>query len=117
MDRALVIYDKEGTIIAIYHGADNDHVPKGVPYMWVDFPANAMLDHIDMTTGRPVWNYLPETELGQLQVAMTEIQGAVSSMEGTVASLDTASTAQATDIETTQLAIAELYELIIGGVE
>lgn len=117
MDRALVIYDKEGTVIAIYHGADNEHIPKGVPYMWVDFPANAMLDHIDMTTGRPVWNYLPETELGQLQVAVGEIQSTVSSMESTVALLDSTSALQTSDLETTQLAIAELYELIVGGVE
>lgn len=71
MNRALIIYDNTGKIWSIVYGAQE--IPQGLQSMWVDIPQNAVLDRIDMETGEPVFTYLPETELGQLQLEMKQV--------------------------------------------
>lgn len=71
MNKALVIYDNTGKIWSIVYGADE--APQGLQSMWVDIPNNAILDKIDIETGEPVFSYLPETDLGQLQQEMRDL--------------------------------------------
>lgn len=72
MNKALVIYDNTGKIWSIVYGASE--APQGLQSMWVDIPENAVLDKIDMETGEPVFSYLPETDLGQLQKEMKALK-------------------------------------------
>lgn len=71
MNKALVIYDNTGKIWSIVYGARE--APQGLQSMYVDIPQNAVLDRIDMETGEPVFSYLPETDLGQLQQEMKKV--------------------------------------------
>ena len=109
MNKALVIYDMSGTVVAIYYGEDCP-TPNGIPYMWVDIPQNATIDHIDIEKGEAVFSYLPETDLGQLQSQMAEVSQGLQTLENTSSSIYT-------DLANTQLAVAELYEMIIGGAQ
>ena len=78
MNKALVIYDNTGKIWSIVYGAKE--APQGLQSMYVDIPQNAILDRIDMETGDPVFTYLPETDLGQLQQEVKQLGGNVESM-------------------------------------
>ena len=72
MNKALVIYDNTGKIWSIIYGASE--APQGLQSMFVDIPENAVLERIDMETGEPVFSYLPETDLGQLQKEMKALK-------------------------------------------
>lgn len=80
MNKALVIYDDTGKIWSIVYGAQE--LPQGLQSMWVDIPENAVLDHIDMETGEPVFTYLPETDLGQLQQEVRTLSAKTDEFKG-----------------------------------
>lgn len=72
--RALVIYDNTGRIWNIIYEADE--TPEGIQCMWVDIPKGANLIRIDVSkpeAPQPVFDYLPESEVGRL-TAMVEEQ-------------------------------------------
>ena len=100
MNRALIIYDLTGTVIAIYWG-DDCPVPNGIPYVWADIPENATVERVDLETGQPVFSVPIPTDLGQIQNRLNELD---ENYEKYVA-----------DVSATQLAITELYEMMLGG--
>ncbi len=127
MDRTLVIYDVTGKIISIVYGATE--APQGVPYLWCDIPIGAVADHVDTTTGQVVFSQLPDSDLGRMQTEINEIQILATSAANdasdavstaTLAAENASSAnqiagANSTDIEDIQIALAEIYEMIIGG--
>lgn len=142
MDRTLVIYDLTGRILSIVYGATEESVPQGVPSVWVDIPAGAILNHIDPATAEPVFDYLPDTDLGKFSQQLKEISDFVAGANGLIteavsASADASASSklaadnavsareaadnaatmaegQATDITTIQQALAEVYELVLS---
>ena len=136
MDRALIIYDSTGKIWSITYGDTTP--PVGVPYVWCDIPPGAIIDHVDVATGTVIFTELPETDLGKLQQQMKYMLDFVSGVEGTVLdamrnSSDAISTAEvaadnaaeangtattnASDITNIQIALAEVYEMLLSGME
>lgn len=83
MNKALVIYDNTGKIWSIIYGAQE--APQGLQCMWVDIPENAILERIDMETGEPVFSYLPETDLGQIQKDLLKLNETTEEIKQTVA--------------------------------
>jgi len=75
---ALVIYDLTGYIWNIIYGVET--VPQGLPAVFVDIPEGAALDRIDVTdpeNPKPVFTYLPDTDIGRLQKEMSELKNRV----------------------------------------
>lgn len=73
--KALVIYDSTGYIWNIVYGADT--APQGLTCMWVDIPDGAQLERIDVTNPddpHPVFNYLPDSDIGKLQKQMETVK-------------------------------------------
>ena len=88
--KALVIYDLTGRVWQIIYGEDT--VPQGLTAMFVDIPEGAQLERIDVTDPdhpKPVYSYLPESDIGRLQQKVTELEE---------------------ELTNTQLALVELYE-------
>lgn len=119
--RALVIYDTTGKVIATYFGADTDDAPEGIPYTWVDIPENAILSKIDIETGLPVFDYLPDSIMGVMQNRLNKIETRteeqVSQMINDLGNTNGAVNENSVDILDVQMAVAELYEMLIGGEE
>lgn len=66
--KALVIYDATGKIWSIVYG--EEEVPQGLTSMFVDIPEAAVLERIDVTDSnkpKPVFTYLPDSDIGRLQ--------------------------------------------------
>ena len=66
--KALVIYDSTGRIWNIVYGEET--APQGLTCMWVDIPDGAQLEIIDVTNPdnpKPVFTYLPDSDIGKLQ--------------------------------------------------
>lgn len=83
--RALVIYDLTGRIWSIFYGEEEP--PQGLLCIWVDIPEGAQLDYIDLSdpeNPKPVFGYLPETDLGKLQKDMTQAQKDIGQIQGNV---------------------------------
>ena len=72
--KALVIYDTTGKIWSITYGITE--TPQGLLCMFVDMPDGAMLEYIDVTDSKnpkPVFSYLPESDIGRLQKDMKKL--------------------------------------------
>ena len=99
--KTLVIYDLTGKIWLMAHG--ETEVPQGVLCMFVDIPDGAILTRIDTTdveNPQPVFEYLPETDIGRLQKEVAKLTVKNENLEF-----------QLTD---TQLALVELYEVTLA---
>lgn len=73
--KALVIYDLTGHIWNIVYGAST--APQGLTCMWVDIPDGAQLECIDVTdpvNPKPVFSYLPDSDIGMLQKQMAAVE-------------------------------------------
>lgn len=73
--KALVIYDLTGKIWNIVYGEET--APQGLTCMFVDIPDGAQLESIDVTdqdNPQPVYDYLPESDIGRLQKQMTAVE-------------------------------------------
>ena len=73
--KALVIYDTTGKIWSIIYGEQK--APQGLLSMFVDVPDGATLDKIDVTDSenpKPVFNYLPESDIGRLKKQVTDLE-------------------------------------------
>ena len=73
--KALVIYDSTGRIWNIVYGEDT--APQGLTCVWVDIPDGAQLERIDVTNPddpQPVFNYLPDSDIGKLQKQMAAVE-------------------------------------------
>ena len=72
--KALVIYDMTGKIWSVTYGITE--IPQGLLCMFVDMPDGAMLEYIDVTDSKnpkPVFSYLPESDIGRLQKDMRKL--------------------------------------------
>lgn len=96
---ALVIYDGTGKIWNIVYGADESERPVGILNMFVDIPDGAVLQSIDVSdpaNHKPVYTYMPESDIGRLMKEVKELS-----------SVDTKNK------EELSLAITDLYELVL----
>ncbi len=116
--KALVIYDNTGRIWTIIYGAEE--APQGLQSMWVDIPEGAQLERIDITNPedpKPVFTYLPESDIGKLQKQMQEVQEDLGSVKDDIQEKEEAQavygkalTMQAMSFTDSQaLAVADLY--------
>ena len=116
MDRVLVIYDLTGRVWNIVYGATE--VPQGMPSIWVDMPENAVLERVDPVTKQPEFSYLPETSLGQLQRTVADLQLHVAEKEqqteSDIIGLQEDAEIAGSDITDLQIALAEVYEALLG---
>ena len=72
--KALVIYDTTGKIWSVTYGITE--TPQGLLCMFVDMPDGAMLEYIDVTDSKnpkPVFSYLPESDIGRIQKDMRKL--------------------------------------------
>ena len=72
--KALVIYDMTGKIWSVTYGITE--TPQGLLCVFVDMPDGAMLEYIDVTDSKnpkPVFSYLPESDIGRLQKDMRKL--------------------------------------------
>ena len=72
--KALVIYDMTGKIWSVTYGITE--TPQELLCMFVDMPDGAMLEYIDVTDSKnpkPVFSYLPESDIGRLQKDMRKL--------------------------------------------
>lgn len=77
--KTLVIYDLTGKIWLMAHG--ETEAPQGVLCMFVDIPDGATLTKIDVTdteNPQPVFEYLPDTDIGRLQKSMKQLEESAS---------------------------------------
>lgn len=73
--KTLVIYDLTGKIWLMAHG--ETEAPQGVLCMFVDIPEGAVLTKIDVTdvdNPQPVFEYLPDTDIGRLQKTVKALE-------------------------------------------
>lgn len=113
--KALVIYDLTGHIWNIIYGSEE--LPQGLPCMFVDIPEGAQLQRIDVTdkeNPKPVFNYLPESDIGRLQKKIAELETELTGTQLALAEQYEENLAQqeqiTEELTDTQLALAELYE-------
>lgn len=109
--KALVIYDLTGHVWHIIYGGES--VPPGLPAMFVDIPDGALLEQIDVTdpeNPKPVFSYLPETDIGRLQKKAAELEEELTGAQLALAEQYEESLALREEVTNTQLALVELYE-------
>lgn len=113
MDKALVLYDLTGRVWNIVYGATE--APQGIPSIWVDIPANAVINHVDPETKEVIFDYLPETDLGQLQREVKGLCNRVDVTDTNISALQADADSKTDDITNIQIALAEVYESLIGN--
>lgn len=80
--KALVIYDSTGKIYLIMYGEET--APQGLPCMFVDIPDGAELERIDVTNPdepKPVFTYLPPSDIGRLQIQVSKLEDDVADLQ------------------------------------
>ena len=109
--RALVIYDLTGRVWQIIYGEEK--VPQGLPAVFVDIPEGAQLERMDVTdpgNPKPVFHYLPETDIGRLQTQVEELEGELTDTQLALAEQYEENLSLQEEVTNTQLALVELYE-------
>ncbi|MCQ2148560.1 MAG: hypothetical protein MJZ16_13770 [Bacteroidales bacterium] len=104
MNKRLIIYDKAGTILAMYEG--NYTLPQGVDFIEIDFPEGASILGVDPMTKEPIWYVKPETGLDRVEAKLAEVVSSLSTTDATVAS-------HGEDILNNELALTEIYEMLL----
>ena len=110
--KALVIYDTTGKIWSIIYGEQK--APQGLLSMFVDVPDGATLDKIDVTDSenpKPVFNYLPESDIGRLKKQVTDLEDQLTEAQLALTEQYETNLSQDDEITNTQLALTELYEM------
>ena len=80
--KALIIYDLTGRIWNILYG--EEAVPQGLPAMFADIPDGARLERVDVTdpeNPKPVFSYLPESDIGRLWKRTAELEEGLTSIQ------------------------------------
>lgn len=79
--KALVIYDETGRIWNVIYG--ETEAPKGLLHMFVTIPDNAKLTMIDVSEDehKPVFEYLPESEVGRLEEKINDTSSKMAEMQ------------------------------------
>lgn len=109
--KALVIYDSTGKIWSIFYG--EDQVPQGLLALFVDIPDGGQLERIDVTNPddpKPVFTYLPESDIGKLQNRVTDLENQLTEAQLALTEQYEANLALEDEVTNTQLALTELYE-------
>lgn len=109
--RALVIYDLTGRVWQIIYGEEK--VPQGLPAIFVDIPEGAQLERMDVTdpkNPKPVFNYLPETDIGRIQKKVADLEEELTDTQLALAEQYEENLALQEEVTNTQLALVELYE-------
>jgi hypothetical protein len=109
--KALVIYDATGRIWSIVYG--EEQAPQGLLSMFVDIPDGAALEKIDVTNPdepKAVFSYLPESDIGKLQIRVTELENQLTEAQLALTEQYEANLALEDEVTNTQLALTELYE-------
>ena len=109
--KALVIYDATGKIWSIFYG--EDQVPQGLLALFVDIPDGGQLERIDVTNPddpKPVFTYLPESDIGKLQNRVIELEDQLTEAQLALTEQYEANLALEDEVTNTQLALTELYE-------
>ena len=119
---ALVIYDATGRIWNISYGETT--VPQGLTAIFVDIPDGAVLNHIDVTDAKnpkPVFDYVPESDIGRLQKELKEANTTIEKLDSQLTETQMALCEQyesklelEDEVTNTQLAICEVYEACTG---
>lgn len=112
--KTLVIYDSTGKIWLLAHG--ETEVPQGLTSMFVDIPDGAILERIDVTDAenpKPVFSYLPESDIGRLQKSVKNLEYELSNTQLALCDQYEENLALQEEITNIQLALCEIYE---GGV-
>lgn len=112
MTKTLIVHDNAGFILSVRSGEPAPKEPVGVPCLWTEIPQGMQLKITDgigvdvsVTPHQVLLEPIPPTEIDLLK------------QENTQLSIALAELAQANEQDKieTQLAIAELAELVIGG--
>ena len=109
--RALVIYDLTGRVWQIIYGEEK--VPQDLPAVFVDIPEGAQLERMDVTdpeNPKPVFNYLPETDIGRIQKKVADLEEELTDTQLALAEQYEENLALQEEVTNTQLALVELYE-------
>ena len=109
--RALVIYDLTGRVWQIIYG--EEEAPQGLTAAFVDIPEGAQLERMDITdpeNPKPVFNYLPETDIGRLQKKVMELEEELTSTQIALVEQYEENLSLQEEVTNTQLALVELYE-------
>lgn len=109
--KAFVIYDATGRIWSIVYG--QEEIPQGLTCMWVDIPEGAVLDRIDVTDSenpKPVFSYLPESDIGRIQKRMEEVEMRLTEAQMALTEQYETGLEQDEQITNLQLALTEIYE-------
>lgn len=109
--RALIIYDQTGRIWSIAYGVET--VPQGLLCMFVDIPNGAQIQSIDITDSnnpKPVFTYLPESDIGRLQDQMAEMEDQLTQTQLALTKQYETNLSLQEELTNTQLALTELYE-------
>lgn len=109
--RALVIYDLTGRVWQIIYGEEK--VPQGLPAVFVDIPEGAQLERMDVTdqgNPKPVFHYLPETDIGKLQKKVEDLEGELTNTQLALAEQYEENLSLQEEVTNIQLALVELYE-------
>lgn len=109
--RALVIYDLTGRVWQIIYG--EEEAPQGLPAIFVDIPEGAQLERMDVTdpkNPKPVFSYLPETDIGRIQKKVADLEEELTDTQLALAEQYEENLALQEEVTNTQLALVELYE-------
>lgn len=109
--KALVIYDATGKIWSIIYG--ENQVPQGLLAVFVDIPEGAQIERIDVTNPddpKPVFSYLPESDIGKLQNRVTDLEDQLTETQLALTEQYETNLSLADEVTNTQLALTELYE-------
>lgn len=109
--KALVIYDATGKIWSIVYG--EEQAPQGLLALFVDIPDGGQLERIDVTNPddpKPVFSYLPESDIGKLQKKTKELDDQLTQAQLALTEQYETNLEQDEGITNTQLALTELYE-------
>ncbi len=109
--KALVIYDATGKIWSIVYG--EEQAPQGLLSIFVDIPDGAVIEKIDVTNPddpKPVFSYLPESDIGKLQNRVTDLETQLTEAQLALTEQYETNLSLADEVTNTQLALTELYE-------
>lgn len=109
--KTLVIYDNTGEIYLMLYGTEK--VPQGLKSIFVDIPEGSQLERIDITdpsNPKPVFSYLPDTDIGRLQKEVATITSELTDAKRTLAEQCEINLALQSEVINAQLALVELYE-------
>lgn len=87
--KALIIYDQTGRIWSIVYGEET--APQGLLSMFVDIPEGAVLERIyvrDSATPKPVYRFLPDSDIGRLQKQTKELKSQQAATQGKATELE-----------------------------